>query len=84
MCCLLRADGALQELLTAALASEWTPKQALTLERTENVESVVDAVQRVASHLPQVLPFPGQLHVRDAGSYTGQAAEQTLKTCSGA
>ena len=44
----------LQEVLTAALASEWTPKQALILERTENVESVVDAVQRVASHLPQV------------------------------
>ena len=84
VCCLLRADGAMQELLTAALASEWTPKQALTLERTENVESVVDAVQRVASHLPQVQPFPGQLHVSDAGSYAGQAAEQKLKTCSGA
>ncbi len=43
-----------QEVLTAALASEWTPKQALILERTENVESVVDAVQRVAAQLPQV------------------------------
>lgn len=50
----------MQELLTAALASDWTPKQALILERTENVESVVDAVQRVASHLPQVLPLPSQ------------------------
>ena len=44
----------MQEVLTAALASEWTPKQALILERTENVESVVDAVQRVASQIPQV------------------------------
>ena len=46
----------MQEVLTAALASEWTPKQAVILERTENVESVVDAVQRVASHIPQVQP----------------------------
>ena len=60
--CLLRNISAMQELLTAALASDWTPKQALILERTENVESVVDAVQRVASHLPQVIPLPGQLH----------------------
>ena len=51
---------ALQEILTAALASEWTPKQALILERTENVESVVDAVQRVALHLPQVENLPSQ------------------------
>ncbi len=51
---------AVQEILTAALASEWTPKQALILERTENVESVVDAVQRVAAQLPQVqLPIHG-------------------------
>ena len=68
----------MQELLTAALAAEWTPKQALTLERTENVESVVDAVQRVASHLPQVLPLSGQLHVSDAASYAGQAADQEI------
>lgn len=59
-------NNLLQEVLTAALASEWTPKQALILERTDNVESVVDAVQRVASHLPQVrdlssgLPWAGQ------------------------
>lgn len=45
---------AVQEVLTAALASEWTPKQALILDRTEDVESVVDAVQRVATQLPQV------------------------------
>jgi len=51
----------LQEVLTAALASEWTPKQALILERTENVESVVDAVQRVASHLPQVRDLSSKL-----------------------
>ena len=69
----------MQELLTAALASEWTPKQALTLERTENVESVVDAVQRVASHLPQVLPSPGQLHASDAASYVGHAVDQDIK-----
>ena len=82
--CELSAESRLvsmQELLTAALAADWTPKQALTLERTENVESVVDAVQRVASQLPQVLPSPGQLHISMsasasayADSYAGQAA----------
>ena len=44
----------LQELLTEALAAEWTPEQAVVLERTEGAESVVDAVQRVASNTPQV------------------------------
>ncbi|KAK9907622.1 hypothetical protein WJX75_007138 [Coccomyxa subellipsoidea] len=43
----------LQELLTEALAAEWTPEQAVVLERTEGAESVVDAVQRVASNTPQ-------------------------------
>jgi hypothetical protein len=43
----------MQELLTEALATEWTPEQAAVLEQTEGVESVVDAVQRVAAHLPQ-------------------------------
>ena len=85
--CLLRADGAMQELLTAALAADWTPKQALTLERTENVESVVDAVQRVASQLPQVLPSPGQLHISTsasasayADSHAGHAADQKMNS----
>ncbi|BDA47761.1 probable TBC1 domain family member 1 at N-terminal half [Coccomyxa sp. Obi] len=44
----------LQELLTEALAAEWTPEQAAVLEQTEGAESVVDAVQRVASKVPQV------------------------------
>lgn len=44
----------MQELLTEALAAEWTPEQAAVLEQTEGAESVVDAVQRVASKVPQV------------------------------
>lgn len=56
----LHEGHVLQEILTAALASEWTPKQELILDRTENVESVVDAVQRVALHLPQVENLPSQ------------------------
>ncbi len=43
-----------QELLTEALAAEWTAEQAAVLERTEGAESVVDAVQRVASNSPLV------------------------------
>ena len=79
--CLLRVDGAMQELLTAALSSDWTPKQALILERTEDVESVVDAVQRVASHLPQVSPLFRQLHASSAEPYAGQAAYQEMVAC---
>ncbi len=47
----------LQELLTEALAAEWTRAQAAVLERTEGVESVQQAVQRVALRTPQV-PAP--------------------------
>lgn len=43
-----------QELLTEALAAEWTAEQAAVLEQTEGAESVVDAVQRVAAKVPQV------------------------------
>ena len=45
----------MQELLTEALAANWTPAQAAVLERTDVVESVAQAVQRVASRLPQVV-----------------------------
>lgn len=45
-----------QELLTEALAAEWTRAQAAVLERTEGVESVHQAVQRVNSCMPQVPP----------------------------
>lgn len=41
-------------MLTEALAAEWTREQAAVLERTEGAESVVDAVQRVASASPLV------------------------------
>ena len=69
-----------QEVLTAALAAEWTPKQALILERTENVESVVDAVQRVASQLPQVwLPSQRQAaHRARQHSWIEQQAEHQI------
>ena len=43
-----------QEVLTEALAAEWTRAQSAVLERTEGVESVSQAVQRVASNAPQV------------------------------
>ena len=43
-----------QEVLTEALAAEWTRAQAAVLERTEGVESVSQAVQRVAARAPQV------------------------------
>lgn len=75
----------MQEVLTAALAAEWTPKQALILERTENVESVVDAVQRVASHLPQVrVPkSPGNWHPERTVSFVwGGPTPQTFHVLS--
>ena len=39
----------LQDLLTKALAMDWTPNQAAILACTEGTESVVEAVARVRS-----------------------------------
>lgn len=38
----------LQELLTEALATPWSPHQQATLQRVVGAESVIDAVRRVA------------------------------------
>ncbi|KAK9839167.1 hypothetical protein WJX74_010845 [Apatococcus lobatus] len=38
----------LQELLTEALATPWSPQQQATLQRVAGAESVIDAVRRVA------------------------------------
>ena len=42
----------LQGILSKALAREWTPAQAAILGRTQGVESVRQAVQRVTLRSP--------------------------------